>query len=679
MRKIGCLLFLMLVCFSGYNLKVSAEGGILANIVFSSLEVKKSEEFTMQIVLEDYESLYQSDVYILVDMKILEVVTKFSIPLVDSIYSEIEVINNSQDGNLLHLCLRSKSLSGYNYSNLNHLCSITFKAKEDISDVSKLFLSETYTNGYGMKMAFLNSLIIYQNVVRKCLESLKIGWKIEKYEVEVNTSADSLKETIIQDLNVLNRDIGEYLLEIITDEVYLDKLGTYVVKVKFYDKITKLSTFHAKAIDVIDTTSPVITIKNDKLLLEDSFINDLSINMNFLEDFDVSGISVTDNYDQLIKLKFKYFDDSLNEIVNYQSFLSYLKKKQKANISVSAADESGNCSIEHMIELSILDTTFPAVTILNNLEIIDTDLEEFNLDKLIKVTDQYDDNPMLVISYYNKEKEPITDVIQELKNNHLLYVEYYTKDKSSNKSPIYNLIVSLKDTLPPQINGQHNYTTYDYLENEFDRLLNESIVVVDNLDPKPTLRFAYYLNDSVVELGEFKNKIFKGEKGKVIVKAMDDSGNESDEFIIEIEVKDTVSPVINILHLENGKKYFEQEKIVYEVSDNFLGNLDVIVLLNGKTYNGDKVFELGDYELTITATDQSLNQSTKTINFTIIKDNLIGCSDDAECYVRNYTEIIVAVVILFACTIIIVVFRIGTKAYKAKKKTKDINDEITIL
>ena len=114
--------------------------------------------------------------------------------------------------------------------------------------------------------------------------------------------------------------------------------------------------------------------------------------------------------------------------------------------------------------------------------------------------------------------------------------------------------------------------------------------------------------------------------------------------------------------------------------DNFEGKLDIIVLLNGEVYNGDRVFEVGDYELTIKATDAFSNTTTKTINFTIIKDNLIGCSDDAECYMRNYTEIIIAVVILLAFCVIIVIFRIGNKAYKTKKKNKkQNNDEITIL
>ncbi|MBQ3002053.1 MAG: hypothetical protein IJD76_06260 [Bacilli bacterium] len=680
MRKIGCFLLMLIICFNIHNFKVSANSDILVKLVYSSFEVKKSEEFTIQIVLEDYVSLYQSDVYILVDPKKLEILEGFTLPVTSSIYNKEEVINNKIEANLLHLCLKANNLEGYNYSNLNHLCSIKFRAKEDIKDVSKLFLSETYSSGYGMKMAFLNNTINYQSVTRKCVESLKIGWKTEKYELEVNSNVETLKETIINDLNVLNRENDEYLLEIITEEVETTKLGTYVIKAKCYDKITQLTTFYAKAVDVVDTTSPVIKLEKNELIIKDQYINDLSTNINFLEDSNVSGITVTDNYDQNVSLKFKYFNNNLEEITNYQSFLSYLKENQQARVIFYSVDESDNKTDEYVLDVNVLDTTYPEVTILNDLEVVDTSLEGFNFSKLLSVFDQYDKNPLLIISYYNKEAQPITDIINELANNHQITAVYYTKDQSGNTSPQYSLKISLKDTTSPKIIGEGRVVMYDYNKDDFDSLFDSSFRVFDNLDNSPEVKKMYYIDDCVVEEHEFIDNVFKGFKGKVVVTSIDASKNESSKYESIVEVIDTMSPIINISHLENNKKYFEQERIVYEVFDNFEGKLDIIVLLNGEVYNGDRVFEVGDYELTIKATDAFSNTTTKTINFTIIKDNLIGCSDDAECYMRNYTEIIIAVVILLACCVIIVIFRIGNKAYKTKKKNKkQNNDEITIL
>ena len=84
MRKIGYFLLMLIICFNIHNFKVSANSDILVKLVYSSFEVKKSEEFTIQIVLEDYVSLYQSDVYILVDPKKLEILEGFTLPVTSS-------------------------------------------------------------------------------------------------------------------------------------------------------------------------------------------------------------------------------------------------------------------------------------------------------------------------------------------------------------------------------------------------------------------------------------------------------------------------------------------------------------------------------------------------------------------------------------------------------------------
>ena len=55
------------------------------------------------------------------------------------------------------------------------------------------------------------------------------------------------------------------------------------------------------------------------------------------------------------------------------------------------------------------------------------------------------------------------------------------------------------------------------------------------------------------------------------------------------------------------------------------------------------------------------------VNIQIIKNNLIGCGSDLDCYSDNYMDIIYLALILFSCTVFIVIVRIAVKRSKKRK------------
>ena len=64
--------------------------------------------------------------------------------------------------------------------------------------------------------------------------------------------------------------------------------------------------------------------------------------------------------------------------------------------------------------------------------------------------------------------------------------------------------------------------------------------------------------------------------------------------------------------------------------------------------------------------DKEGNETTKTVNFEIIKNNLIGCGLDADCYSENYETIIYIAFSILVLSILIFLIKIIIKKNKTK-------------
>jgi hypothetical protein len=148
---------------------------------------------------------------------------------------------------------------------------------------------------------------------------------------------------------------------------------------------------------------------------------------------------------------------------------------------------------------------------------------------------------------------------------------------------------------------------------------------------------------------------------------IDESGNESDQLFQKVTVIDTTAPTISVNHIKNGGKYLKLESIEYEVSDNFNSDIEVYVKLNGSLYENTLISEVGKYKLEIIAKDASGNETIKQMEFFIIENNINGCMGDVDCYIDNYTNVIIATSIMMVGIVVVIIIKV-VKSKKKKKK-----------
>lgn len=162
--------------------------------------------------------------------------------------------------------------------------------------------------------------------------------------------------------------------------------------------------------------------------------------------------------------------------------------------------------------------------------------------------------------------------------------------------------------------------------------------------------------------------IVRGHKGVIKYYGIDASNNKTNAFDTEIIVCDITPPVIKIHNIKEGNKYLKIEKLDYEVLDNFDGNIDISVTINGVEYHNEGINKPGEYVFKVTAVDSSGNESIKEVKFEIIENNVIGCGGDIECYLDNYFVVVVIAGILMA--IILTIFIVRLCLWQKKKQVK---------
>jgi large repetitive protein len=127
---------------------------------------------------------------------------------------------------------------------------------------------------------------------------------------------------------------------------------------------------------------------------------------------------------------------------------------------------------------------------------------------------------------------------------------------------------------------------------------------------------------------------------EVTVAALDKAGNRAVDRIIDFVIDSGFEKVeidIENLNVENGHYYQADVPIAVSIKDNHLASQTISVSKNGEVYGNvsDDDFvkngawttlhytfsEPGNYEVTVTATDKAGNTKTKTVNFTIDKQD----------------------------------------------------------
>lgn len=652
-KKIYFIISILLMTIMLSSLKIKANSLANLYVVFNKLSFKNDEIVDITINLDQFIDLNEIKLQIKIKNEYFEPILEDNKPFYFDSASifKTDIINDYIDNSYLRLRLIKDSVidSGY-YSNYkNNVCHFRLKTKRPINDIKEYFTLDNYEEmGLSVYLFNTNDKIINYKISYN--QKIQITWDKEEYIVEVFSDVPNFKEDIV----IANRESNQYefLLE---KQINTDLIGLKTIHVGVYDKLTADYIILSKPVEVVDTTKPTIT-----------YPNIIEINDDELLEIDLLHyIECNDNYDEYLKIQFQYFSYEGVEINNLELFTNYLSNHYQGYLIVKCEDTSGNVAITPNILIRVKDTKPPKITKLDEIRINDIDIETIDLEKYFQITDQYDNNPRVILKFFDTELNDESSLKKRLSKGEKIKFEYMAIDESGNSTERFNCLIIPVDTIAPNI----EVVDLEILDTDYNySVIEKSLKVVDNFIYQCNLNKNYYICEEEVDYDTFNNMVQRGYLGKIRYQAIDLVGNTSGYYYQSIKLIDTTQPIIEVENINESQKYTNIEKINYHISDNF-DNVEFEVWLDDLVYEESQLVNLekGLHKFKIIAKDTSNNVSQAEITFEIIEDNLIGCGNDPRCYLNNYLEVVIMVVALIVFVAIIIVIKI---IMYNKKKTK---------
>ena len=652
-KKIYFIISILLITIMLSSLKIKANSLANLYVVFNKLSFKNDEIVDITINLDQFIDLNEIKLQIKIKNEYFEPILEDNKPFYFDSASifKTDIINDYIDNSYLRLRLIKDSVidSGY-YSNYkNNVCRFRLKTKRPINDIKEYFTLDNYEEmGLSVYLFNTNDKIINYKISYN--QKIQITWDKEKYIVEVFSYVPNFKEDIV----IANRESNQYefLLE---KQINTDLIGLKTIHVGVYDKLTADYIILSKPVEVVDTTKPTIT-----------YPNIIEINDDELLEIDLLHyIECNDNYDEYLKIQFQYFSYEGVEINNLELFTNYLSNHYQGYLIVKCEDTSGNVAITPNILIRVKDTKPPKITKLDEIRINDIDIETIDLEKHFQITDQYDNNPRVILKFFDTELNDESSLKKRLSKGEKIKFEYMAIDESGNSTERFNCLIIPVDTIAPNI----EVVDLEILDADYNySVIEKSLKVVDNFIYQCNLNKNYYICEEEVDYDTFNNMVQRGYLGKIRYQAIDLAGNTSGYYYQSIKLIDTTQPIIEVENINESQKYTNIKKINYHISDNF-DNVEFEVWLDDLVYEESQLVNLekGLHKFKIIAKDTSNNVSQVEITFEIIEDNLIGCGNDPRCYLNNYLEVVIMVVALIVFVAIIIVIKI---IMYNKKKTK---------
>lgn len=652
-KKIYFIISILLMTIMLSSLKIKANSLANLYVVFNKLSFKNDEIVDITINLDQFIDLNEIKLQIKIKNEYFEPILEDNKPFYFDSASifKTDIINDYIDNSYLRLRLIKDSVidSGY-YSNYkNNVCHFRLKTKRPINDIKEYFTLDNYEE-MGLSVYLFNTNDKTINYKISYNQKIQITWDKEKYIVEVFSYVPNFKEDIV----IANRESNQYefLLE---KQINTDLIGLKTIHVGVYDKLTADYIILSKPVEVVDTTKPTIT-----------YPNIIEINDDELLEIDLLHyIECNDNYDEYLKIQFQYFSYEGVEINNLELFTNYLSNHYQGYLIVKCEDTSGNVAITPNILIRVKDTKPPKITKLDEIRINDIDIETIDLEKYFQITDQYDNNPRVILKFFDTELNDESSLKKRLSKGEKIKFEYMAIDESGNSTERFNCLIIPVDTIAPNI----EVVDLEILDADYNySVIEKSLKVVDNFIYQCNLNKNYYICEEEVDYDTFNNMVQRGYLGKIRYQAIDLAGNTSGYYYQSIKLIDTTQPIIEVENIDESQKYTNIKKINYHISDNF-DNVEFEVWLDDLVYEESQLVNLekGLHKFKIIAKDTSNNVSQVEITFEIIEDNLIGCGNDPRCYLNNYLEVVIMVVALIVFVAIIIVIKI---IMYNKKKTK---------
>ncbi len=595
MKKIFYIVVILMFVFL-INFKVRASSNIDLCIVYEKDSYEKGDLMRISMELPKFSNLFEVIIRMEYDEKSINPISlnnKYFKLNNHSIFNDF-IVNKKINNNTLYAELMKNDIGdGYYSSYKNNLCTLEFNVLSHIDDTS------SFINGIDISIFLfdINHSIIEYNL--KTIKQIDAGFEFDSYDVDVYSDEIDLKDVFY----VKNRKTYEY--EILEEKtVNYSVIGSYIMQIGVFDYLTGKYLSFSTIINVVDNVSPIVEA-SDEYSINDTELINIDFN-NF--------IYVSDNYDEKLNILVNYYDKNMN-ILN-DNIIEQFKMDFTIYVGYIAVDSSFNESEELFVKFVLNDLTAPKIEV-DDIYIIDSELEQFNVLDNIIIIDELDSNPSVILSFYNNKEELIDDYKQHLTINECCYMDVYGKDIFNNISSKYRIKLFLVDTTAPIIEYQESTYIEDVRLDKFDYL--ELIDVSDNDLRKCNISYDFYINDNVISEKKAKEELLKFNEVMIKYYVYDYSLNYS-TCIVKVKIKDTMPPVISV-NIADGMIYKELKKIEVEVIDNLSENVMVNIYLDNQIYNGEEVLE-GEHELCVEATDESGNKIVDKYNFKVNKNNI---------------------------------------------------------
>lgn len=639
MKKLFLIVVFIIIVLGCIN-KIYASDSIDLCVVYEKDKYEKNDVLCLSFDLPKFSNLFEVIIRLEYDKNVLEPI------VVNNEYYELNnhsifdkfVVNKKINDHTIYAELMKNDIDdGYYSSYKNNMCIIRFNVLSHIDNVENCFSGDNiqvFLFDVDHKLIDYNLLFIKQ---------IDAGFYKDSYDVNVFGTDINLEEIFY----VNNRNKNEYLL-LEEKKIDLNKIGSQIMQIGVFDLITGKYISYSTIINIIDNDPPIVSSDRKYNILDKELID-----INFID-----YISVSDNYDKNVNIFVNYYNKEKEKIND--NIIDVFKQDFVIYVGYVAVDSSQNESKEVVVEFNLIDTTSPTIDI-SDINIIDNEIEDFEVMHYIDIIDELDLNPNVILTYYDSNMNIIEDYKNYLTINNCCYIEVYGIDKFNNISEKYTIKLSLIDTTSPIITYSDEVFIDDVSLDDTNYL--DLINVNDNDERKCNISYDLFIDDILVDVENFKEQLLSGKKGYIKYYVYDYSLNYSAARII-INIKDTCSPEISV-NVDDGEIYKELNEIKYEVKDNLSGVFEVVVLLDGQEYLGEIVSE-GTHNLYITAKDNAGNCSEINFSFVVSNKSFIGNLIDGNIKIKS--SIIVCVVILSTLIIGIIKFKYS---YHLKKKFKE--------
>ena len=371
------------------------------------------------------------------------------------------------------------------------------------------------------------------------------------YEIEVHSEIPEFKVTATD-----NYDDDVEIT--VTNNIQKDIVGTYEYTITATDKAGNTTT-EKKQFNVVDTTKPIINVKDD--------VNKYEMEVHTVKPAFLA--TATDNYDEHIEVV-------VTDDINVDVVGSY-------TVTFKATDENGNTATETR-SFKVKDTTAPVITPDEN-NVYEMEVHGEKPEFKATATDNYDEHIEVVVT-----DDINVDVVGS-------YTVTFTATDTNGNVAKETREFKVKDTTAPVITPDEN----NVYEMEVHGTKPEfKATATDNYDEHIEVVVTDNINVDVV--GTYT----------ITFTATNTNGNVAKETR-EFKVKDTTAPVItpdenNVYEME---VHGEKPEFKATATDNYDEHIEVVVT---DDINVDVV---GSYTVTFTATDTNGNVAKETREFKV--------------------------------------------------------------